>query len=94
MPGQMVPPVPTVLADTEAGTKYSIQNSGSRGNGLVYAIASSAVPAANTPGWHIIPFPLTAVMSHEDGQKIYVRCDPGQYGQDLDTFEIAYSEAE
>ena len=94
MPGQMVTPDPTVLADTEAGTKYSIQNSGSRGNGLVYAIASSAVPTPGQLGWHIIPFPLTAIMSHEDDQKIYVRCDPGQYGQDRDTFAIAYSEAE
>ena len=93
MPGIMVTTEPMVLPDTEPDTKYSIQNTGSRGLGLLYAMFASSPPTRNQPGWHIIPFPRTAVMSHASDEKIYVRCDPGTYGNDLDTFEIAYSEA-
>lgn len=93
MPGQMVTTDPSELAGTTPNTKYSIQNTGSRGQGLLYAMYSASVPTISQRGWHIIPYPRSAVMSHDTDEKLYVRCDPGMYGLDQDTFEIAFSEA-
>lgn len=94
MRGQMVTTTPEVLANIDADTKYSIQNTGSRGNGMLYAIASASVPTISQLGWHIIPYPQAAVMSRKASEELYVRCDPGQYGAQYDTFECAYSEAD